>query len=268
VAKRERLTEKDFPEPGSVFVAPTADGRLAAGRVLRRRFEGGGFAALVVGSSWIGNVPPVLDHAELRSTLVLTHHSWKGQRNLFWTHLRMPAEFQIIGQISLSDADLAVSSETFGGWQSVPLQTLLQWRWDHDRESLLREEAEQSAAKAERQRQVAQLRDEYRRTLTLDSLADRGWLETWRETSAECRHAEVQQLLQQLVQQLQAQTQRTKPRVRKLLKQTVEALNRMESHQPFIATVEREELCEALEQIACAAGFPALADEIDGWRHW
>ena len=28
------------------------------------------------------------------------------------------------------------------------------------------------------------MRDEYRRTLTLDSLADRGWLETWRETSA------------------------------------------------------------------------------------
>jgi len=268
VAKRERLAEGDFPEPGSVFVAPTADGRLAAGRVLRRQVEGGDCAALVAGSAWIGHALPPLDLSTLRAPLVLTHHSWRGQRNLFWTHLRMPAEFRIIGQLPLSNDDSAEFSDCFGGWQSVPLQALAQWRWDHDREALLREEAATLAAETERRRQVARVREDLLRTLSLKDLAERRWLDSWSGTAAEPHQADVRQVLCQLVHDLQGEVSRTKAKVRKLLKQAIGTLNQLDTRQPFITTIEREDLCAAFEQIACASGFPPLADEVNQWRKW
>jgi hypothetical protein len=268
VAKRLKLSEADFPAPGSVFVAPTGDGRRAAGRVLRRQFEGGAFGVLVFASRWIGEAIPPLDSSELREPLVLTHHSWQGRREIFWTHDPMPAEFQIIGRIPLSNDDLAETSNCYAGWQSVPLQALTQWRWDHERETLLCEEAETAAAESERRRKAAVARAEFMRTLTLDSLGEKTWLESWDADESTFRKRESQQVLTQLVNELRSQSRLTKPAVRRLLKQSVEAFNRLDAARQFISTIEREDLCGAFEQIACASGFPQLADEIDNWRHW
>ena len=268
MAKRVKFTEEDFPEPGSVFVAPTGDGRLAVGRVLRRQMEGGAVGVLLAASPWIGATIPPLDTPILRETLVLTHHSWKGKREIFWVHDRMPLDFQIVGQIPLLGEDLAETSNTFGGWQSVPLQVLTQWRWDHDREALLREEAEKKAADSERQRQTAAARAEYMLTLTLESLAVKEWLDSWEDTEVGERMPEAKGVLVDLVKDLRAQTKLTKPVVRKMLKQAVEVFNRLDAGNNFISTIEREDLCEALEQIACACGMPGLAEDVDRWRNW
>lgn len=268
MAKRVKLTEADFPEPGLVFVAPTADGRMAGGRVLRRQMEGGAVGVLLAVSPWIGATIPSLDCQLLRETLVLTHHNWKGRREIYWVHDRMPLDFKIVGQIPLSDEELAETSNTFGGWQSVPLQVLTQWRWDHDREALLREEAEKKTADKERRQKAAAVRAEYLRTLTLESLAGKEWLESWDgEVSRSPRQA-ARQLLGKLVEELRAQAQLTKPVVRKLLKKTVESFNHLDAANHFIFTIEREDLCEAFEQIVCACGFPQFCDEVDSWREW
>ena len=268
MAKRVKLAEVDFPAPGAVFVARTADGRFTAGRVLRRQIEGGAWGVLIQGSRWLDAAAPALTANELREPLVLTHHRWPGVPNVLWTHDVAPTEFQFIGCVPLSDADLAITSHRFGGWQSVPLQALTQWRWDHNREELLCEEAEQAAAETERRRQTALARDAMRSNLTIESLVDKAWLDSWDGDNPDVPKVQSQALFIRLVEELRAQPKLTTPVVRKHLKQTVVAFNQLDAEKPFISTIEREDLFEAIEQIACAAGFPQLADEIDRWRKW
>lgn len=169
---RPKYKEEDFPPPGTVFVAPVADGRLAAGRVLQRAFTGGAQAALVAATPWIGTDIPPLESSVLRETLILTHHSWKSKPEIFWTWDLMPEDFRIVGQIELPESDRTAPSASFTGWQAVPLQALMQWRWDHDREALLRDEADEAARLAELNRKRAAVREEYLRTLMLDALAE------------------------------------------------------------------------------------------------
>jgi hypothetical protein len=268
VARQPKLSEADFPPPGSVFVAPTTDGRLAAGRVLRRQYEGGAVGALVSACRWLGMAIPDIDSPELRENLVLTHHSWQGRREIFWTHTPLPANFQIVGQIDLTEEDLASCSNVFTDWRSVPLQALLQWRWDNDRAALLKEEAEQAIATAERQRKIAATRAEYLKTLTLESLKAKLWFESWTTGEPARPLNQSRSLLTQLVDDLLAHPKLTKPAARKRFKQCVEAFNVLDTIQPFIETIERDALYEAFEQISCASGFPQLVDEVDKWRDW
>ncbi len=50
--------------------------------------------------------------------------------------------------------------------------------------------------------------------------------------------------------------------------QSVKDFNRLDAVHHFISTMEREDLCEAYEQIVCAAKFPHVIDQIDQWRDW
>lgn len=179
----------------------------------------------------------------------------------------MPGDFSVVGHLELSADDVATSSDTFGGWPSVPLQALLQWRWDHDREALLRDEARRDAELAESRRQRAAARAEFMRTLTLESLADRTWFESWDELESDLLD-ECRTLVANLVNQLRSAPKLTLAIVKKHVKQSVSDFNRLNDQRHFISTIEREDLCEAYEQIACAAKFPQVIDQIERWREW
>lgn len=88
---------------------------------------------MVAASPWLGSELPSLRLGAIREILHLNHHKWNNQPNLFWVHDPMPSDFVIVGQSRLSPDDLAASSDSFGGWQGIPIQALLQWRWDNDR---------------------------------------------------------------------------------------------------------------------------------------
>lgn len=268
MSKRPKYREEDFPAAGTVFAAPTSDGRFSAGRVLCRQFHGGAQGALIAISPWLGKELPALNLPALRETLHLNHHKWKNDPQMVWVHDLMPDDFIIIGQIELSPEDLAATSYTSSGWQGVPYHALTQWRWDHDRESLLRDEAQQAAEKAEAQRKRAATRAELMRTLTLDSLVDRPWFASWEEADSKLPLHECRSLIARLVNELRAAPKLTLGFVKKYLKQSVKDFNHLDAEHHFIATIEREDLCEAYDQIMCAAKFPQAVDQIDQWREW
>ena len=268
MSRRPKYREEDFPPPGTVFTAPTRDGRFSAGRVLCRQFHGGAHAALIAGTSWLGDKVPSLHLPELRNTLILSHHKWRNYLSIFWVQEPMPPDFIIVGQIELSQDDHAATSDTFTGWQSVAIHALTQWRWDHDRESLLRDEAQQAAEQAEAQRQLATTRAELMRTLTLDSLVDRRWFASWEDADSNLPLHECRSLIVKLVNELRAAPKLTLGVVKKHLKQSVKDFNRLDAEHHFIATIEREDLCEAYEQIMCAAKFPQVVDQVEQWRAW
>jgi hypothetical protein len=267
MAKKPKHKLEEFPEPGSVFVAPMANGRFCAGRVLRRQFSGGANAAMIAATPWIGNAAPAIDLPVLKEILVLNHHAWKDQPEILWVGELMPPEFTIIGTVELSLKDMAVECLSYGRWQFIPGQVLLQWRWDHDREQLLREEAEEKIKADEERRIAAERRQQYLGSLTLDTLVAQTWFPTWDPDSVAAVE-ESRNILARLVGDLQALPQLTSGAVKKRLKQSVKEFNRLDAKLQFIETVEREDICEALEQIACATRFPQLVDQIGEWREW
>lgn len=223
---------------------------------------------LIAASPWLGSALPALDEPELRATLILSHHAWQDRPEVVWVHDPMPDDFILVGRIDLAADDLAAASDSFSGWQSVPLQALTQWRWDHDRDALLREEARTAAEQAERRRRRAEARAERMRLLTLDALAGRVWFESWGVADRGVPLGECRSAMARLVSELRAAPRLTLAVVKKLLKQSVTHLNRLDSEFHFITTIEREDLCEAFEQVACAARCPQAADLIDQWRTW
>lgn len=268
MSKRPRYREQDFPQPGTVFAAPTSDGRFSAGRVLRQQFHGGAQGALIAASPWLGMKLPTQELPALRETLILRHHKWKGDPTVFWVHDLMPPDFIIVVQIELSPEDLAASSYTFTGWQSVPHHAQTQWRWDHDREALLRDEAQLAADLAETQRKRAAAHAELMRTLTLDSLLDRRWFASWEDFDSILPLHECRSIIDKLVTELRAAPMLTLRVVKKHLKQSVKDVNCLDAEHHFISTIEREDLYEAYEHIMCAAKFPQVVDQVDQWRKW
>ena len=106
------------------------------------------------------------------------------------------------------------------------------------------------------------------RTLTLDSLVDRTWFPSWDADFSSLPLHESQVLMSRLVGQLRDDPKLTMGLAKRLLKQSVDAFNLLDTTHQFITTAEREDLCDAYEQIMCAAGFPQLADNVDEWREW
>ena len=268
MAQKTKFGEDDFPRPGTVFVAPTKDGRLSAGRVLCSEFHGGAHAVLISGSPWIGDKAPPLDLPDLRSILYCNHHNYDSGPLLIWVHDLIPPHFIIIGELELSADELATSSNSYSGWEYIPNQVLMQWRWEHDREALVEEDARLFAEKTEASRQRAAVRAEYMRTLTLDSLAERVWFTTWEDTDIGLPLDECRSLIAKLVQELRAVPKLTLTIAKRLLKQSVKEFNRLDAKQHFINTIEREGLCEAYDQIMAAAKFPQAANQVELWRDW
>lgn len=58
--------------------------------------------------------------------------------------------------------------------------------------------------------------------------------------------------------------------VRTVLKECVGWFNRreQEDQEATVATIEREDICDVLADLAIVAGHLSLADEIDEWRNW
>src|SRR5262249_9034957 len=152
--------------------------------------------------------------------------------------------------------------------ESFPLQVLLQWRWDNDREALLAQEAAKKAKRDEERRLADERRAEMLRTLTLDGISNRTWFESWGNELDGANLPEARQLVYDLVENLRNSPKLTKAIARRLLRATVENFNRLDEKNSFIETTHREDIHEALEIVMAAARYPDLADEVEQWRDW
>jgi len=266
--RRPKYREEDFPCPGTVFAARLPDGRFAAGRVLDRRFQGGAQAALIATSPWIGRELPNPEDPLIRQTLILNHHNWKNTPECVWVWDLIPEEYVVIGQIALTDEDHAVSSKAYGGWENVPIQVFLQWRWDYDRAAVLAEDEKAATAKAQARQAATEAREQYLKKLTLENLDGHDWFSKWSSDRAELPIPESRKLISDLVRSLRSQPKVTKAMATKLLRATVQGFNKLDASRQFIDTIEREEIYEVLEQVLCAARFPQLIDCVENWRDW
>jgi hypothetical protein len=200
--------------------------------------------------------------------LFLTHHSYNGQIAGLWVFTPPPPSFIPLGDIDIDAEEDVIERETYSRWESISMQILVQWRWDNDREALLIEEATRKAQETEERKIAAERRAAMLRTLTLDSVSERVWFDSWDEESDGSCLTESRRVVSSLIKSLRTSPKITKAVARRLLKGAVKDFNRLDAKRQFIETVQREDICDAFEIIMAATRYPELADEVEQWRDW
>ncbi|WP_239008590.1 hypothetical protein [Streptomyces sp. Tue 6075] len=148
-----------------------------------------------------------------------------------------------------------------------------EWRWEHDREALLREqeaaeERRRLAAEAEKERYAARLA-----ALTWEQLLAETPFERWTPSPpfppAAFRRAAVRRVHQACRELRNLGPKPRKPAARKVLKSLVQWFNTADRAAGWvIETEEREDIGLVLEELAHVAGHPSLVMEADEWREW
>jgi len=118
--------------------------------------------------------------------------------------------------------------------------------------------------------QLAQERSTYLSNISLDDLLKKELFPTWEDYPPKKAKEGCQEIIRSLILALHGEEKPLSVAfVTQKLKECVEQLNQFDRKQKkFIETVERENLCEVLEEVACAAKCPSLVEKIDEWKDW
>lgn len=263
-----------LPNPGDAFLMPLADGRFGICRILRRTESGDetGLSAphvLVIASAWIENDAPDMNDPRLREPLILTHHMHNHQPELFWTNDPLPETFRLLGTIAPTPDEAKQQCLTWSSWLSLPLQVYLQWRWDNEREAVLREDEIKQKAEALGREEGRKRYQQYLDSLTLEGLRKKRRFSDWKGFVDDEQLAACRKIFRRTIDGLIALG--PKPRkaaVLRILRQCILDLNDLDAAGHFIDTIEREELCEQFEEIAHVCGIRGYDDLAGRWRDW
>jgi len=257
--------------------SPPVTGRFAAFKVLSHDEKER--MTLVAVLDYIETQPPT---AETLSRLgVMERQDAFGAKKPFYIHIddrissrQQEPEFQIIGQseVTPEEAALEIYSHT-GRWAISNLVETI-WRSEHDAEAF---EAERVLLRAEgkaRQDALEKRKNERLRGLTLETLMQETQFSAW-EPVDDLMPKAVLDALQNRAKALieDAIALGPKPRradIRKLMRAFVDWVNEVNATtDPHpIETMEREDICAFLEEIAWATNQRPLMSEIDDWRDW
>lgn len=94
-------------------------------------------------------------------------------------------------------------------------------------------------------------------------------LPAWERHVSEDKLDAVRQILRSAIDELVAAGRNLEPEIAEdILGQAVEHLNDLDQEEPFIFTLEREDLCEWLTEVGHLAGLDADGEWIDEYRDW
>ena len=263
-----------LPEAGAAFAFPIGDGRFSVARVLvgheedqAKRWKSE--VVLAACASWIGNDIPSSDDPSLRAILRKNHHAWKNVPCLIWTSAIVPSDFVAIGSIPPTADEKVLVCNSFGTWNSLTVHPLAQWRWEHDRDAVLAEDAAKAIRQREERGLAQKQREEYLGRVTLGDLRDREFFPGWTRYPSDAAKRASRKIMTETVDRLQelgpnsAQADRMK-----VLQRCIESFNELDAQSYFIETVEREDICWEFEAIVHACGLGAHKDLADKWRDW
>ncbi len=263
-----------LPSAGDAFAFPIGDGRYSACRVLldinsKQSKRMGVNSILIAGSAWIGAKVPKPNVAALRTILRLNHHAWKNVANTVWVDEEPPADLIPIGVIEPTAADKRIRCHTFGGWQAITFQPLLQWRWDHEREAMLAEDEAEARAAMQQDKTARQARQDYLDKLTLKDLRRHVFFRRWK-TFPSARYIKASRMIMAgaVAALLMLGRGASKKARLAVLQACIESFNESDAESHWIETTAREDICEEFEAIVHACGLGEHKDLADEWRDW
>jgi hypothetical protein len=264
-----------LPKPGDAFLVPLADGRFGLCRVLRRlppegqEKKGDLRKVLVAGSPWIGDEPPDLDDPRLREILEIKYQGVES-RQLYWVASPPPDSFRRLGTIEPSEEE-STARGGMSGWLVFASDLLAQWRWDNDREALLREQKKVLERWKAHQEGAAQRHREYLESLTFESLRKKRRFVDWKSMGRpDAAIVACRKVFRETIDRLlELGPGPSEGAAIDILRGCIEQLNELdERYDGFIETGEREELCKEFDEIVHMAGLRDHGNLADNWRDW
>jgi hypothetical protein len=252
-------------QAGDVFLMPLADGRFGACRVLR--VAGDASQVQVAASQWIGAEAPALSEPRLRDILVKTHHNWHSELEVQWIGEPVPVTYRRLGQLPPL-LDETTPANVFGSWGSLALQVFLQWRWDHKREEVLAED------EAKRQQQQA-AQEDHRRSYkplpaqTLEAFRRQTPFPGWSGYIEPHLLRASRRIIRDAVAALiELGPDAPAPAKLDVFRLGVERFNDLDGEEQFIDTIEREDICELLDNLAALVDLDDYDDNLTSYRDW
>jgi hypothetical protein len=249
---------------GDVFLMPLPEGRFGACRVLQTRE--GPRAALVATTPWLGSAPPGLGEPRLREILHLTHHAWRNQRCARWVSDPVPASFTRLGTLEPSAKEARLECDSYGGWESDCDQVLRQWRWDHEREAVLAEDA-RAEEEARRATESARVAYQPLPRATLHEMRRQTHFKQWTGYVEKEYLQEARRIVRAAIDEL-IELGPDSPAAARLdvFRECVEAFN--DSDGGWICTIEREHICDLLDELAALVDLDDYGRDLAAWREW
>ncbi|MGE0712622.1 MAG: hypothetical protein AB7N76_03510 [Planctomycetota bacterium] len=276
--KLETSDKRNRPalERGAALSFRTERGRYGVVRVIRESNPGDGFGGrrkkyLVALTAWSEETPPQdMSDARLREVQVLTHPPFdkESHRRVGWVSGKPPVVFGRCGFVQPTGDEVSAPCFSHCEWEFFPRDVDHQWRWLNEREAYMAERSAWLAVLEARQKERAKEHSTRKAGLTLTKLQAVDPTSRWTDRPADAL-AETRQILSGCLGALQALGKRKpKARVLSTLREAVEELNRANQREPFIETLEREDLCEHFDELAAACGLSDLGDFTLDWRDW
>ena len=279
MAKRTNRPKREPLVVGDVFLMPLANGMLSACRVLYQIDTAWhGFLAdawMVVGCEWTGVEPPPLDHPSVRRPLRLTHHAHEAMGKEFskaWLTGPVPDAFRLLGNVPPTPDETLPLFPYQASWEALRANALEQWRWDHEREAVLAEDADKAAEFEARQAELERQRREALKNLTYAQFRAQRLFPDWGPPTPRKMIAASRKLMKETATRLESLGPKPdREAARAVLRDCILAFNRLDQdkeHGPWIETVEREDICSHFSALAHIAGFSDEPELADAWRDW
>jgi hypothetical protein len=116
---------------------------------------------------WVGGPRPSPEEIANAPVLEVNHHSWAPHPELLNVHHLVPQSWKKVGHRA---PDPTLTCSSYGWPDSITIQIDMQWRWNHERAKVLREDAARNRAE-QRKRDRARAKERARRwRLTLRQL--------------------------------------------------------------------------------------------------
>jgi hypothetical protein len=183
-------------------------------------------------------------------------------------------EFSLVGSLPLTEEEKALGEKnsSYSAWSFASVNAEGEWRWEHDKETLLSEHVLQKEETKQR-KQAAKDRLENRLSkLTWEKLLAEDCFERWKETPpfppSAFKNA-MRQRVNEPISELQALGEKyPRAKVRKILKSLVNDITLLDQKFDFvIETEEREDIYNVFDDLTFLSKQRCLMDEIPDWHH-
>lgn len=148
-----------------------------------------------------------------------------------------------------------------------------EWRWVHDQDAYQREVQADTEARGAKQQRLQHRYDHRLKSLTWEIVQAETLFTRWEPSPpfpSVCFRDALRLLFRDATRTLAALGQKPpKKSVREILRSLVAQINRLDVEQGHvIETEEREDIHEALHELAFLSRHPKLVVEMDTWRTW